>query len=174
MGRDKALLPFGGVPLVVHVARVVAGATGSATLVGPRERYGELGWPLVEDEVSGDGPMGGLIAALAASTAERSLVVACDMPWLQVESLQALIQCDSDADVVVARGERGIEPLCGVYHRRCLPVLRSALNGGERAVGRVLQRLVVAEWMVPDSRLVTNANTAAEWAVVETFVETGG
>ena len=174
MGRDKALLPFGGVPLVVHVARVVAGATGSATLVGPRERYGELGWPLVEDEVSGEGPLGGLIAALAASTAERSLVVACDMPWLQVESLQALIQCDSDADVVVARGERGIEPLCAVYRRRCLPVLRGALNEGERAVRRVLERLVVAEWLVPDARLVTNANTAGEWAVVETVVETGG
>ena len=174
MGRDKALLPFGRVPLVVHVAQIVAGATGSATLVGPRERYGELGWPLVEDEVSGDGPLGGLIAALAASTADRSLVVACDMPWLQVESLQALIQCVSGADVVVARSERGVEPLCAVYHRRCLPVLRSALNEGERAVRRVLERLVVEEWFVPNSRLVTNANTAAEWAVVETFVETGG
>lgn len=167
MGRDKALLPWGGMPLVVHVAQVVAAATGSATLVGPRERYGELGWPLVEDEVSGEGPLGGLIAALAASTAERSLVVACDMPWLSVESLQALIQCDSDADVVVACGERGIEPLCAVYRRRCLPVLRAALREGERAVRRVLERLVVAEWKVPDSRLVTNANTAGEWAVIE-------
>ena len=167
MGRDKALLPFGGVPLVVHVAQMVAGATGSATLVGPRERYGELGWPLVEDEVSGDGPLGGLIAALAASTAERSLVVACDMPWLQMESLRALIHYVSDADVVVARGERGIEPLCAVYHRRCLPVLRVALREGERAVRQVLDRLKVAEWLVPNSRLVTNANTAAEWAVVE-------
>ncbi len=167
MGRDKALLPFGGVPLVVHVARVVAGATGSATLVGPRERYGELGWPLVEDEVSGEGPLGGLIAALAASTAERNLVVACDMPWLQVEGLQALIRCVSDADVVVACGERGIEPLCAVYQRRCLPVLRSALREGERAVRRVLGRMVVAEWMVPNSRLVANANTAGDWAVIE-------
>ena len=167
MGRDKALLPFGGVPLVVHVAQVVAGATGSATLVGPQERYGELGWPLVEDEMSGDGPLGGLIAALAASTAERSLVVACDMPWLQVDSLQSLIHYVSDADVVIARSERGIEPWCGVYHRRCLPVLRSALKEGERAVRRVLERLVVDEWLVPNSRLVTNANTAAEWAVVE-------
>lgn len=167
MGRDKALLPWGGMPLVVHVAQVVAGATGSATLVGPRERYGELGWPLVEDEVSGEGPLGGLIAALAASTAERSLVVACDMPWLEVESLRCLMQYICDADVVVARSERGIEPLCAVYQRRCLPVLRSALREGERAVRRVLGRLVVEEWTVPDSRLVTNANTAGEWAIVE-------
>lgn len=167
MGRDKALLPFGGVPLVVHVAQIVAGATGSATLVGPREQYGALGWPLVEDEMSGDGPLGGLIAALAASTAERSLVVACDMPWLQVDSLQTLIHYVSDADVVIARGERGIEPLCAVYHQRCLPVLRTALREGERAVRQVLKRLKVAEWSVPNSRLVTNTNTAAEWAIVE-------
>lgn len=167
MGRDKALLPFGDVPLVVHVAQVVAGATGSATLVGQRERYANLGWPVVEDEASGDGPLGGLIAALGASVAERSLIVACDMPWLDVENLHALIQHATTADVVVACGERGIEPLCAVYHRRCLPVLRGALSEGERAVRRVLTRLAVEEWPVPDSRLVYNANTPAEWGVVE-------
>jgi molybdopterin-guanine dinucleotide biosynthesis protein A len=172
MGRDKALLPIGQIPLVVHVAQIVAQACGSATLVGSRELYGSLGWPLVEDNPRGNGPLGGLIAALSASTAEWNLpewnlVVACDMPWLEAGMLRTLAERRSSAAAIVARSDRGIEPLCALYHRRCLPVFHVALEQGERAVWRVLQRLEVEEWAIPDSRLLYNANTPAEWALVE-------
>jgi molybdopterin-guanine dinucleotide biosynthesis protein A len=172
MGRDKALLPFGATPLVVHVAQVVAAAAGSATLVGSRDRYGGLGWPVVEDNPPGDGPLGGMIAALGAAQADRnladrSLIVACDMPWLSREILHALVQHVSKADVVAVRSQNGIEPLCAVYHRRCLPTLREALGEGDRTVRRVLTRLKVEEWPLADARTVYNANTPEDWAAVE-------
>ena len=170
MGRDKALLPLGPVPLVVHVARVVCEATGgSATLVGPRDRYGSLGWPLIEDQMPGDGPLGGIIAALHTTTAEYNLIVACDMPWLTVNALRDLLaeRAKAEADVILARSENGIEPLCAIYRRRCLPVLEAALREGHRAVRRVIAQLHVHEWPVPNPRLVTNANTAQDWAMVE-------
>jgi molybdopterin-guanine dinucleotide biosynthesis protein A len=166
MGRDKAMLPVGDVPLVVHVARIVQAAAGSATLVGPRQRYGDLGWPLIEDDPPGEGPAGGLLAALS-NTSERSLVVACDMPWLSADVLHSLIVHESKAEVVAVRSDRGLEPLCAVYDRRCLPVLRAALNAGERALHRVLRRLDVEAWPIADSRLVYNANTPGDWAAVE-------
>ena len=137
-----------------------------ATLVGPKERYGSLGWPLVEDVTPGEGPLGGIIAALKSTTAERCLIVACDMPWLSSEALQALMAYAPDAAAVVARGEHGREPLCAVYHRRCLPVLESAFAAGERAVRRALERLAVVEWPVKDPRLVTSVNTPGEWTAI--------
>ena len=168
MGRDKALLRYGDVPLVVHVAQQVRLATGSATLVGSNALYGQLGWPLIEDEPGeANGPLGGIIATLAGSTAERNLIVACDMPWLEAGALAALVRHPSSADVVAARAEgRGWEPLCAVYHRRCLPVLRQALDEGERSVRRILSRLNVEEWPLADARLVSNANTPEDWAVM--------
>ena len=45
MGRDKALLPYRGAPLAVHIARAVREAAGSATLVGDPARYARLGFP---------------------------------------------------------------------------------------------------------------------------------
>lgn len=163
MGRDKALLPWRHLPLVVQVARTVQETTGSATLVGPRERYAHLGWPIVEDRQPQQGPLAGLIAALATSHAKRCLIVACDMPWLSADGLRQLLNYSPMADVVVARGENGREPLCAVYHRRCLPTFEIALRQNERTVRRVLERLPVVEWPVPDPRLVTNANTPADW-----------
>jgi len=170
MGRDKALLPIGGVALVAHVASVVREATGSATLVGPRERYGSLGLPLIEDEVIAQGPLAGIVAALTAATGERILIVACDMPWLSAAALKELLAVDSDADAVVALSHHGREPLCAVYHRRCLPVFADALRHGELTVRRVIERLRIAEWPLPDPRLVTNINTPADWATVRAAV----
>lgn len=169
MGRDKALLRYGDVPLVVHVAEQVRLATGSATLVGSKALYGNLGWTVMEDEPGeANGPLGGIIAVLASSPVERNLIVACDMPWLEAAELAKLAKHPSTADVVSARVEgRGLEPLCAVYHRRCLPVLRQALSEGERAVRRILSRLAVEEWPISDARLVANANTPEEWAVLE-------
>jgi len=167
MGRDKAMLPFGEAPLVDHVARMVKAASGTATLVGPRERYGHLGWPLVEDDPPGDGPLGGIIAALAHSASDRCLIVACDMPWLDRENLQSMVEHVTEAEVLVARGENGVEPLCAVYRRSSLPVLRAALQEGDRTVRRVIGRLRTEEWPVSDVRLVFNANTPADWATVE-------
>ncbi len=166
MGRDKALLPLGDVPLLVHIARIVQAAAGSATLVGPRARYGGLGWPLIEDALPGEGPAGGLLAALS-NTSGRGLIAACNMPWLTMEVLHSLIEHESQADVVASRSDRGVEPLCAVYDRRCLPALRAAFDGGERALHRILGRLEVEEWPIADPRLVYNANTPGEWAAVE-------
>jgi len=173
MGRDKALLPIGGVALVSHVAQVVRDAAGSVTLVGPRERYRTLGWPLIEDGVIGQGPLAGIVAALTAATAERSLIVACDMPWLSAAALKELLAVDSDADAVVAQSHHGREPLCAVYHRRCLPVFEAALRESELTVRRVLERLRIVEWPLPNPRLVTNVNTPGDWAAIWAAVEAG-
>ncbi len=156
-----------GRPLVTWVAELVAEAAGSATLVGPQARYGELGWPVVEDERPGEGPLGGLLAALGAAREERCLIVACDMPSLTVEALKGLVEQPVAADVVMAGSERGGEPLCAVYRTASLPVLRKAFAEGERSVRKALKRLKCQARPLGDPQLVYNANTPLEWAAVE-------
>src|SRR5689334_13277077 len=91
MATDKALLPFRGATLVQHVASAVLAATGSVTLVGEPQRYLHLGYPVVPDRVPGAGPLGGIASALAATTAEWNLVLACDMPEVSVHFLEQLL-----------------------------------------------------------------------------------
>src|SRR5262245_52350437 len=82
MGRDKAGLPVHGATLAEHVAAAVAAAAGSATLIGPPERYSHLGIPVLADVRPGSGPLGGILTALTASPAEWNLIAACDLPGL--------------------------------------------------------------------------------------------
>jgi molybdopterin-guanine dinucleotide biosynthesis protein A len=141
MGTDKALLEVDGRPLALRVADEITKVCGSVTLVGDPARYASLGLPVVPDRFADQGPLAGIEAALSASEADWNLVVACDMPSLNAASIEALF-AEAEAspaidaiDVVVPEHSDGKrEPLCAVYHRRCAPAVREALDAGTRAV----------------------------------------
>src|SRR5690349_13170490 len=82
MGQDKALLAFEDRPLAARVADLVQQACGSVTLVGSREKYGGLGYPVMDDIFPNQGPLGGIHTALSRSRARWNLIAGCDMPYL--------------------------------------------------------------------------------------------
>ncbi|HYL36438.1 MAG TPA: molybdenum cofactor guanylyltransferase [Bryobacteraceae bacterium] len=171
MGRDKALLSYRGATLVEHVARVVEGAldaaqTGAAvTILGDPVRYSQLGFPVQADLVAGCGPIGGIFTALSLSPCDWNLIVACDMPNLSSAGLRTLLACSrhSAANCLVASGAGAEpEPLCGVYHRRCLAALDRAIRG-KRFRMKNLVRELEAEIVPLDGPVLANVNTPDEW-----------
>lgn len=90
MGSDKALLEFEGSPLARRIAECVRGVTGNVTLIGPPDRYRELGYTVIADREDGCGPLGGVYTALVSTRAEWNLIVACDMPFVTAEFLESL------------------------------------------------------------------------------------
>jgi molybdopterin-guanine dinucleotide biosynthesis protein A len=167
MGRDKALLPFRGGPLAAHVAAAVAEAAGSVALVGDPGKYGRLGFPVLPDRSPGAGPLGGIETALSHTAADWNLVLACDMPAVSAEFLRGLLLAaeGSQADALVPAGPSGrLEPLCAVYHRRCGPLFRRAIESGVRKVTEALGGLRVVNYPVMEAACLENLNTPAEWA----------
>lgn len=167
MGRNKALLPFRGTVLAEAVARAVERATGTATLIGDPEVYAGLGYPVIPDLYPGEGPLAGILAALAHSATDWNLVVACDMPELSAEFLRALLDaaCLSGRDALVPCVPSGrLEPLCAVYHRRSLEALQTAFTAGIRKVTAAFSELRIATWPVPEIAPFQNVNTPEDWA----------
>lgn len=169
MGRDKALLPYHGTTLVQHVAQAVEKAAGSVALVGDPARYSALGYPVYRDKFPGCGPLGGIYTALAVSSTDWNLIVACDMPGVSVEVLEGLLERanGSDSDCVVAAGPTGeAEPLLAVYHRRCLPELEHAIRE-KRFKMRELVTVLGAQTQPVHSGVLSNVNTPAEWSGID-------
>jgi len=164
LGRDKALLAYAGETLVQAVALEVLKAAGSVALLGDPTRYGHLGFPVVADVVSGCGPMSGLHAALlAAGEAEWILVVACDLPNVTADLLARLIgKAGPGVQCVAAQGERGLEPLCAVYHRNTLSEVELALREGRSRMRDLAARLDAIGIEV-EARTVFNVNTEEDW-----------
>lgn len=142
MGRDKALMPFLGQPLIARlVNRLNAGFSENQTgyeivvITNRPEDYLFLGVPLHGDLLPGTGPLGGLLTALLVTRSPVIGVAACDMPFLHpgLFLAQRSILIDEEADVVIPRSQEGLEPMHAVYRRStCLPAVRAALDAGER------------------------------------------
>lgn len=126
-GRDKALERYGGLSLLEHAARALAGCGERFVVGGSAERYGFLGLPVLPDPAPGMGPLAGLAAALERARFERVAVTACDMPGLS-GAFWADLAGLSPADLVIPEGPHGLEPLAAVYGRACLGPVRAALG----------------------------------------------
>ena len=133
MGQDKALLRSGAGPTLLErtVATVHAAGLREVVLSVSTVEQGRTwrdavpavaGLRLVVDAGPGRGPLGGLHAALTAFPYQHVLLVACDMPRLDVAALRALLEKPRDADAVVPRVAGREQPLHALYGPACLPV----------------------------------------------------
>ncbi|HUI57121.1 MAG TPA: molybdenum cofactor guanylyltransferase [Bryobacteraceae bacterium] len=167
MGRDKALLPYRGRTLVESVVQAVTLAAGSATLVGNGQQYTDLGYPIIPDLYPGEGPLGGILTALADTAADWNLITACDMPALGSDFLRGLMDAaeQSGGDALIPAGPSGLlEPLCAVYHRRTARGLETAFGQGIRRVAAALARVRAITYPVPEGTPFQNVNTPEDWA----------
>ncbi|WP_422658646.1 molybdenum cofactor guanylyltransferase [Paenibacillus sp. EC2-1] len=93
MGRDKAMLPVGSVTSIERTALSLRAVCREVLIsISNPKSYEFLGLRTVRDIYIGKGPMAGLHACLNRSETAWNMVVACDMPFVSAETMQALIQ----------------------------------------------------------------------------------
>jgi molybdopterin-guanine dinucleotide biosynthesis protein A len=133
MGRDKALLPWGGTDLLGHALARLGGLTDDVRILcGPRLRYAGRGVPVVADGIEDAGPVAGILAGLEAADGRTGIFLAVDLPLVPIPLLAHLAAHAPGFDAVVPVSPRGIEPLCAVYGPACLEPVRRRVEAGER------------------------------------------
>jgi molybdopterin-guanine dinucleotide biosynthesis protein A len=178
MGEDKALKTFLGRPLIQRLVERLSSVADELILTTNRpEEYTFLGLPLFSDLKPGRGALGGLYTAIASATNPVVAVIACDMPFASPTLLQAAnkILVDEEADVVIAKGEEGYEPLHAVYRREtCLPAIEAAIDADQWKVvawfPQVKIRLLTSEELQrydPSGLAFWNVNTPEEFTKAE-------
>src|SRR5271169_1425332 len=88
MGQDKALMRLDGKPLVLRAAGILQPFVRDITLLGPQDRYGDLGFPVLEDLWPDQGPLAAVCTGLLSSSAAWNIFLACDLPRLSRKFLQ--------------------------------------------------------------------------------------
>ncbi len=129
MGTDKSFVLFEGRPMIEHVLARVAGLAEETLLITNKpDEYAHLKLPMVGDVYPDHGPLGGIYTAVSAATHPHTLVVACDMPWLNRPLLDYMIGLRQTADVIVPRWEKFPEPLHAIYSKACLAPIEEKLK----------------------------------------------
>jgi molybdopterin-guanine dinucleotide biosynthesis protein A len=195
MGRDKAWLIFDNQPLVLHVAQRMLPLAGQLIISSnDPTRYatvaaslaGRVPVRIVSDSHPGAGPLAGLEAGLAAAGQDLALMIAVDMPFLNLSLVSYMAELAADYDVVVpvienaATGQTGREPLHAFYRRACLPAISAHLAEGHRRVisffPDVRVRDVFAEEIRrfdPEYMSFFNVNTPEDWERAQSALRAG-
>jgi molybdopterin-guanine dinucleotide biosynthesis protein A len=171
MGTDKAFLEFSGRSLLANALELALSVTAEVRIVGDPARFSAFG-TVVQDVYPDRGPLGGIHAALASSGTELNLMMAADLPLLDVRFLKHLIDvagaCDALVTVPSVHGH--YEPLCAAYRKEFGTLADAALAANRNKVDALFSEVPVR--VVSDDELATggfsptmfrNVNTPEDW-----------
>ncbi len=174
MGRDKALLEFGGKPLVERVLAVFRECFGRVVLVGDREeRFAAYGLPVQPDIYPGSA-LGGLYTGLFHAVTDHVFVSSCDIPYPSAAVVRYLCKLREGYDAVVPLTGDSFEPLFALYAKSCLIPMLKLLERRNFCVydfyPDIRVRYVPGTELAhldPDGRCFRNINTPEELARLE-------
>lgn len=179
LGVDKAQLRFGSVPLLrIVVDRVAEVCDEVVVAVDRPERYQgmALSARLVADLAPGLGPLSGLHSGLRACGRDHVLVVACDLPFLNVTLLHQMAGQPRSYQALVPWFDERWHPLHSIYARSCLHEVERMVHQGGGSLRELLSRLDVRRLgeedlrrLDPDGLSLLNLNRRADVARARTI-----
>lgn len=168
MGRDKGLISWHGKPQRLYLYDLMKEA-GLPTFFSCREEQaaGLSGYPCILDSEPGAGPADALLGAHKRYPGVAWLVLACDMPLLNLETLQFLVGKRDEQFMAMAFrapyfDDGSPDPLCSIWEPQAFDVLASRLLEGKRCLRKALMSMPMNILEPPDPSVLKNINTPEE------------
>lgn len=152
MGQDKALLQLNDQSLLEHMQQLASDAGACEVLIS-RNQPG-----FIQDK-SQQGPLSGILAALAHCTSPQLLVLPIDTPLLNAASLRHLLR---QADGAAAYFSDSPLPCVLPVNPELSDIVRRQLQQGQGSV-RALLTLLQAKTLTIAATELLNTNTPHDW-----------
>lgn len=169
--EDKPFLPFGPTKTIIESIIETLSRLFSEIIIvtrRPLDYQGLMVSRIVED-IYHAGPLGGLHAGLFHASSRYSFVLACDMPFINLQLVDYMLrEAQKDLLIPVIQGE--LEPLHAVYQKSCLPAIETQIQARRfqvisffpQVTVEYLPQNIAQEW---DPHLLSffNINTRADY-----------
>jgi molybdopterin-guanine dinucleotide biosynthesis protein A len=130
---------FNGIPLVSYSLNLLNNFCKEIIICSNNEAYQQFGFPVIEDEYPDKGPAGGLYSGLKAAKNNWSIVVTCDVPFLNKELIEHLISAIDNEIGVVPVYEDKAEPLIAIYHKSFQNLLEAGIQAGQLKMQSIIR-----------------------------------
>ena len=169
MGRDKALLLRAGQSQLSYVASLLEGAAERVFVSARRDQQDdpERGqFATIVDRYEGIGPIAGILSAMDEHPGADWLVVACDLPNIDAETLDYLVEHRGAEPFTAYRSSHdGLpEPLCAIYAAGSDAVLRRFVDDGIYCPRKMLINSDTLLLEQPNPAALDNVNTPDDLA----------
>jgi len=146
IGAAKQQLKIGKSHLIDRVLDTLSQFTSSILIVTAEDQAGPAksaapGARMVKDINPGKGPLGGIYTGLMHAETGYSLVVGCDMPFLNSGLIRYLIDGASGFDAVAPKIGWMIQPLHTIYSKSCVPSIEALIREDELQIIKLFDRV---------------------------------
>ena len=173
MGTDKALLLIDNQRFIQRVCEIATALTSQVYVLTPwRDRYQDFLTNQIQfllESNHGNGPLIALAEGLTQISTDWILLLACDLPLLNINVLQNWIhQLERVPDsilAVVPRQDAIWEPLCGFYRKEALTNLQHFIDNGGKSFQNWLSQISAMPLWVgeTEAKMLSNCNTPEEF-----------
>jgi len=133
MGRDKGLMLYKNKPFIKHIIKALQPVVSEIIIVSNSNKYDHFKIKRVNDIIKNAGPLAGVYTGLHHSKTENNLVLSCDIPLINTETLQNLVnEIDGVSEIIQIESMQKTMPLIALYKKQCAATFLNLLNDGER------------------------------------------
>jgi molybdopterin-guanine dinucleotide biosynthesis protein A len=167
MGFDKGAVNWHGKEQRYYMADMLKPFCTDVYISCRAEQQNEIDaqYLTLPDTFTGLGPYGAILSALRDKPDSAWLVIACDLPLMETETLQYLIDNRNTSTIATTfqSGYDGFpEPLITIWEPKSYPVLLSFLAQGYSCPRKVLINSDITLLNAPNPDALTNVNTPDE------------
>jgi len=172
MRRDKAALEYAGRSQLERAVELLTPLVERVFVSVRPDQTGEplrARFPQIVDSGEVEGPIAGIVAAQSRHADAAWLVLACDLPLLDEETLQHLVRARRPARQATAyrSSHDGLpEPLCAIYEPSSREAIRAHIAGGRDCPRKFLINADTALLDPPQPGALDNVNTPQEYGSV--------
>ena len=162
MGFDKALINWHGKEQQYYLADTLSEICSDVFISCTPDRSIDLPYKKVEDTFMGLGPFGAILSAFRENPNTAWLIIACDLPLLDLETLTYLKEYRNPSSMATcfeSPYNHFPEPLITIWEPKSYPVLLSFLSQGYSCPGKSLGNMDVTVLQIPNPEKLTNVNT---------------
>ncbi|MBT8312373.1 MAG: NTP transferase domain-containing protein [Eudoraea sp.] len=169
MGQDKHLLDYHGEPQAEYLYGMLQGLCEKTfmSIRADQKSYQNKGYEEIVDQNIFRGPFNGLLSAHARYPEAAWLVLACDLPLIDKQSIDRLIrdrEPQKDATAMATRKTGLPEPLVAIWEPTGLETAKTYLKTAESSCPRKFLLRHACKLVFPEQDLVLlNANNPEEF-----------
>ena len=169
MQRDKALLPFWGYSSLAEFQYIRLSKLFSKVYISSKNNKFDFDVDIIEDRYEESSPLVALVSIFETlSNIEEVFLLSVDAPFVNKGIIDTLYKNNNVIkDIVVAKSNNGLEPLCAIYNRSCLIEAKKALKANQHKLRSLFKNLNIKIVKIENESAFINLNYPSEYEKVK-------
>jgi len=141
MGQNKALMKINGITIIELILNEISKISTDILISSNTTEYNFLNFKIVNDEIKNIVPISGIYSGLKNIKNEKAIIVSCDIPFINNNLIEYLIENSQNFDVTIPEFNNFLEPLIGIYSKSIVKNIENEIINSNYSIQKIIKNL---------------------------------